>query len=150
MKFLAMFLLLTAGCGTKKFTTESNTAAKFKNGPGADSTLLESGSQIKCTASKYQNSAWGELATFSSPSEPSVNNGELSQSAEFTSDDNIAFSAAGNFDEGLLYFGSIYDLNHRVGSQIQLVKKESLDLYLLRGSFEEAVQYAMHCDFVKK
>lgn len=147
-KFTVMLALLSVSCGSKGMTPQKiSMVTKIKS--SNDSALQHAYYHIECTASKHQNSDWIELARFKSKNKPTINNGESSQNAEFTSDDGVRFSASGNFDEGLLYFGSIYDFDHRVGTQIQLAKKESLDLHLFRGAFNDAVQYRLHCDMIE-
>jgi hypothetical protein len=147
-KFIVLLSLLSGSCGPKNLASQKVAAVAKTNSP-SNAALLGSSYQIECTASKYQNAGWTELAKFKSKNEPVSNNGESSQNAEFTSDDGVGFSASGNFDEGLMYFGSIYDFNRREGTQIQLAKKQSLDLYLLQGAFGDTVQHSLHCDMIK-
>ena len=150
-KNLLLCLFLSFGCGARDDSTQNSlNSAPGIYQPKGGSAFQASGSYIECTASKFQSSAWTQLGKFRSPAEPFVNNGELLQNAEFKSDENVGFSASGNFDEGLIYGGSIYDFKHRVGVQIQLAKKETLDLTLMQGTFESAVQYSLHCNFIKK
>lgn len=103
--------------------------------------LRTGNSYIQCEASKYDDNRWSSLGQFRSPEIPVNNNGEMSLNAQLESG-SIVFSAAGNFDQGLIYFGSIYDYERKAGTQVQLAMRPEISLYLLL----DQIQYSLNCE----